>query len=115
MRGRKLLQAGNSWGQPAADAATAFPQGVASGDPTHEGFIIWARAPSQNATAVVRVDWAVASDSEFKQVKQQGSVVTTLDVDWSVKELLVVSLAEAPAPAIPLIPYPSYPLFTDTG
>ncbi|GFH17091.1 alkaline phosphatase, putative [Haematococcus lacustris] len=62
-----------------------FTLGVASGDPTHEGFIIWARAPSQNATAVVRVDWAVASDNEFKQVKQQGLVVTSLDVDWSVK------------------------------
>ncbi|GFH06185.1 PhoD_N domain-containing protein [Haematococcus lacustris] len=62
--GRKLLQAGSNWGQPAADAVTSFPQ---------------------NATAVVRVDWAVASDNEFKQVKQQGSVVTSLDVDWSVK------------------------------
>ncbi|GFH26790.1 alkaline phosphatase [Haematococcus lacustris] len=51
----------------------------------HGGFVIWARAPSQNVIAVVRVDWAVASDNEFKQVKQQGSVSTTLDVDWSVK------------------------------
>ncbi|KAL6757072.1 alkaline phosphatase [Haematococcus lacustris] len=68
----------------AGDAATASTLGVASGDPMHEGCIIWARAPSQNATAVVRVDWAVASDNESKQVKQQGSVVTTLDVDWSV-------------------------------
>ncbi|KAJ9513287.1 hypothetical protein QJQ45_001323 [Haematococcus lacustris] len=73
-----------TFGSVAAQAAYA-KSGVAIGDSMHGGFVIWARAPSQNVIAVVRVDWAVASDNEFKQVKQQGSVSTTLDVDWSVK------------------------------
>ena len=70
-------------GQIAAQAP--FTLGVASGDPSPDGFVIWTRiAPDPLAadglggvTAPVTVKWCVYSDEACKNAVQQGEIATT--------------------------------------
>ena len=58
--------------------------GVASGDPTEDGVIIWTRATPE-ADGLVRITWEVAEDDSFDAVVASGSGTTSADVDYTVK------------------------------
>ena len=70
-------------GRHIARAATnPFTLGVASGEPSSDGFVIWTRlatnplAPDGQGgmTEPVRVTWEVAEDDALRRVVQQGTV-----------------------------------------
>lgn len=64
----------------------AFGHGVASGDPLQDRVIIWTRVTHTESTAQqVPVAWKVATDAAMTQVVASGTVVTTEDVDYTVK------------------------------
>lgn len=60
-----------------------FRHGVASGDPDASSVVLWTRV--SGATAPVSVQWQVASDPEFAQVRAQGSATTDASRDYTVK------------------------------
>ncbi|MBD0427337.1 alkaline phosphatase D family protein [Aquisalinus flavus] len=68
-------------------ADAQFAQGVASGDPMATQVILWTRAApvGPEATPMVPVEWQVATDRDFTQVVQSGSVTTGPARDWTVK------------------------------
>lgn len=68
-----------------------FTLGVASGDPTPDGFVLWTRlAPEPLADGGgmprenVEVRWEVATDDGFKQIVAHGTAVTTPELAHSV-------------------------------
>ncbi|MFC3962009.1 alkaline phosphatase D family protein [Nocardia jiangsuensis] len=70
-----------------------FSLGVASGDPTPEGFVLWTRlAPDPTAPdglagtplAPVSVDYEVANDEQFRAVVARGTAVASRDLGHSV-------------------------------
>ncbi|GAA4415440.1 alkaline phosphatase D family protein [Actinokineospora soli] len=76
--------------QAAGAAAYPFTLGVASGEPSADGFVIWTRlAPSPlNAdglggmpNAPVSVEWQVSNDQYFTQLARTGTVTAT--PDWA--------------------------------
>ncbi|WP_436775316.1 alkaline phosphatase D family protein [Yinghuangia sp. YIM S09857] len=87
-----------AWSASAAYAAPAglghpFTLGVASGDPTHDGVVLWTRlAPDPFAAdgrggmpdRPVRVAYEVAHDPRFRAVARRGSVVATPELGHSV-------------------------------
>ncbi|GEC03716.1 alkaline phosphatase [Streptomyces spinoverrucosus] len=95
--GAVLLGTG-SWTASAAYAAPAhlaypFTLGVASGDPLHDGVVLWTRlAPEAFAEdgsggmpdRPVRVEYEVARDERFRAVVRRGSVVATPELGHSV-------------------------------
>lgn len=65
-----------------AFSAWPFTLGVAAGDPTPDGFVIWTRLAPQPLephggmpVAAVPVDWEVATDARFASVVAKGSVI----------------------------------------
>lgn len=71
--------------QPAAVGGNgAFRHGVASGDPTATGVVIWTRVTPE-AEGRVNVTWGVARDSTFKDVVKRGTVATGPERDYTVK------------------------------
>ncbi|GAA4043548.1 alkaline phosphatase D family protein [Nonomuraea soli] len=87
-----------AWSTNAARAAvfasTPFTLGVASGDPSPDGAVLWTRlAPDPLAadglggvsgTAPIAVEYEVAEDSAFTAVVQRGTVHATRELGWSV-------------------------------
>ncbi len=77
------------WGKPIF-TAYPFTLGVASGDPTPDGVVLWTRlAPDPlngggMPTAVVDVDWAIADDASFRSVVQRGTVQARPELGHSV-------------------------------
>ena len=70
--------------------AYPFTLGVASGDPTSGGFVLWTRlAPDPlNGGGMpesrVTVDWEIATDDDFRQIVRKGSTVATPDLAHAV-------------------------------
>jgi alkaline phosphatase D len=68
-------------------AGYPFTLGVASGEPSSDGFVIWTRlAPDPLAgggmpSSPVEVDWVVAEDEGLRQVVRQGKALAT--PDWA--------------------------------
>lgn len=52
-----------------------FGLGVASGDPRHDGVVLWTRLGPAARTAPVDVRWELADDEHFSKVRQRGTVV----------------------------------------
>lgn len=81
-------------------ADAPFTLGVATGDPTADGFVAWTRlAPDPTngggmAPDPVAVGWEVASDPGFAQVVQSGSATATADLAHTV-HVVVTGLAPA--------------------
>lgn len=76
----------------AADPAGVFVHGVASGDPTPDGAIIWTRVtPSADATPgsglgpEIAVTWEVAADPGFSDIVARGVERTSAQRDHTVK------------------------------
>ncbi len=61
----------------------AFEHGVASGDPLADRVILWTRVTTTQQS--VAVDWAIASDADFTQVVDSGTVTTDASRDYTVK------------------------------
>ncbi|MFJ1542616.1 PhoD-like phosphatase N-terminal domain-containing protein [Micromonospora chalcea] len=88
LSGAALGAAGAATGLPLAAVASPgplrrdpFTLGVASGDPDHDGFVLWTRpAPEPLAedgmsgmpSRVVPVSWEVAADERFRHVVRRG-------------------------------------------
>jgi alkaline phosphatase D len=63
-----------------------FVHGVASGDPLTDRVVLWTRVTrDQDAPEKVVVSWVVARDPEFKRVVDSGVVLTSENVDYTVK------------------------------
>jgi len=52
----------------------AFPQGIASGDPSDRGVLLWARVEPPEPYDVIVVRWAIARDEEFAEVVTGGEL-----------------------------------------
>lgn len=72
----------------AADAAgpVAFRHGVASGDPTDEGAVLWTRvSPPEGAAGPRHGTWEVAADDGFAVLLAAGRFACGPERDWTVK------------------------------
>jgi alkaline phosphatase D len=71
-------------------SANPFTLGVASGDPTSDGVVLWSRLArsaleaAQAADASVAVDWEIAEDDGFTRIAQSGSASATPQLGHSV-------------------------------
>lgn len=65
--------------------ADLFPYGVASGDPLSDRVIIWTKVEPMAKSAMVRVDWMMATDAAMNNVVQKGTVTSTTESDFTVK------------------------------
>jgi alkaline phosphatase D len=80
--------------QDAHPQSNPFALGVASGEPSHRGFVLWTRLapkplegggmPNEN----VEVRWEVASDDAMKQVVRSGTAIATPQLAHSVHVLV---------------------------
>jgi alkaline phosphatase D len=61
-----------------------FRHGVASGDPSADGIILWTRV-SAGATGSVAVHWQVAEDTEMTRIVASGNTTTDASRDFTVK------------------------------
>lgn len=61
-----------------------FYHGVASGDPTTDGVIIWSRVTPRVAEPV-EVLWRVALDTAFTNTVKSGVITTDESKDWTIK------------------------------
>lgn len=69
----------------AALADSPFQQGVASGDPSANGFIIWTRDDKASNRAV---EWEVSLDPLFGSIVKSGSTTPHAGEDYTLKEVL---------------------------
>jgi len=85
----------SGWDYPTVVELLPFGHGVASGDPLADRVIVWTRitvpdargwdaADPQGLTAI-EVDWVAATDPALQDVVAGGTVVTTREIDWTVK------------------------------
>lgn len=74
---------------PADRSNAAFPQGVASGDPTPGSVILWTRvepaAVGQAATAAIAVDYVIATDEALTAVVKSGTLQASPEADHTVR------------------------------
>ncbi len=67
--------------------AYPFALGVASGDPSADGFVLWTRIAAEQADAAflppydIAVDWIVAEDEQLTRIVRRGSAVAS--ADWA--------------------------------
>ena len=69
---------------PQVDIGSPFRHGVASGDPTPEGVVLWTRVTLGRAGPSVPVRWVVASDPDLGDVVASGVAEATAERDWTV-------------------------------
>src|SRR6187401_1964961 len=50
-----------------------FVSGVASGDPSDDGVVLWTRLAHDPARPVTGVRWEVAEDEQFRKIVRSGS------------------------------------------
>ncbi len=62
-----------------------FYHGVASGDPTTDGFIIWTRVTPEVELDSVEVIWELSERSRFKDIVKSGTFITGPHRDYTVK------------------------------
>ena len=78
----------SSWGSKVLAAladpksSRIFRHGIASGDPAHDSVLLWTRV---SVTGSASVDWEVASDTDFTEILQRGSIETNAAIDHTVK------------------------------
>ena len=65
----------------------AFPEGVASGDPTHNSVILWTRRPFEDRAAST-LHLEVARDPEFREVIATSTVEISIDADWTCRAVV---------------------------
>ncbi len=72
--GAHLLKSGGALAD--AGSATAFPDGIKSGDPTPRSAVIWTRVAAQSSEPVA-VLWSVAEDADMQNVVRGGLAEVT--------------------------------------
>ncbi|WP_250007810.1 alkaline phosphatase [Actinoplanes sp. M2I2] len=77
--------AGAAVSSPAAAATTVFQHGVASGDPTPGGILLWTRVTVESPGPAATVQWQIAADASFSAVIRSGAVLTGPERDYTVK------------------------------
>ncbi|MBX9654158.1 alkaline phosphatase D family protein [bacterium] len=65
-----------------AESDKMFPQGVGSGDPRPDGFLLWTRTPS---TAPLEVRFQVAESMSFDDIVRHGKVTASPDSDFTIR------------------------------
>src|SRR5438094_293729 len=65
-----------------------YPQGVASGDPTSDGVILWTRRPPVNGSTATKVSVEIASDPEFRHVVSAARTTIDASSDWTCRVLV---------------------------
>ena len=65
--------------------ANLFECGVASGDPTTDGIILWTRLSTAEPATPVEVFYEVADDADFTRRRTAGRFTTSSDRDFTVK------------------------------
>src|SRR5256885_3127875 len=71
-----------------------YPQGVASGDPTPDGMILWTRRPPVDGTSATRLSVEIASDVDFRDIVSATHMSIDASSDWTCR-VLVGGLAPA--------------------
>ena len=73
-------------GEDAEGRHRYFRDGVASGDPTKEGVVLWTRYTPQNdgMASTVEVKYEIAQDTDFRHLVRKGSVQTDRSHDFTV-------------------------------
>lgn len=66
-------------------ALAPFYHGVASGDPLTDRVILWTRITLDPPVDPVSVDWKIATDTNFVNVVNTGTVTTDVSKDYTVK------------------------------
>lgn len=61
-----------------------FYHGVASGDPSSDGIILWTRV-TPDSTGPVNVEWRISEDLSFTSIVQSGIVSTDESADYTVQ------------------------------
>ena len=71
-----------------------YPQGVASGDPSADGVILWTRRPPTKEASASRLLVEIASDEQFRHVVSTAHANVSAITDWTCR-VLVAGLAPA--------------------
>lgn len=71
----------------AVERRDLFPQGVASGDPTSDGAVLWTRRPPVAGIAAKRLTVEIAADPEFDRIVAGGIAALTAANDWTCRFL----------------------------
>jgi alkaline phosphatase D len=66
---------------------TAYPEGVASGDPLPDSVILWTRRPFLEGTQAT-LTAEVALDPDFRQVVAAKKVPVLAEADWTCRALV---------------------------
>lgn len=64
------------------DADRVFPQGIASGDPRPDGFLLWTRVPAESQTPV---RFQISESKDFQKIVRAGDVIAHTDSDFTVR------------------------------
>ena len=96
--GRYRRELPADWTYPVAADLLPFGHGVMSGDPLTDRVVLWTRltipdvrgwdadqVPDPQGFRRVAVRWVVARDPGLRAVVRRGRVVTSADLDWTVK------------------------------
>lgn len=67
---------------PEQDAERVFPQGIASGDPRPDGFLLWTRVPGDDSA---KVGYQVSDSARFDTIVRAGAVVASAESDFTVR------------------------------
>lgn len=62
-----------------------FYHGVASGDPLSDRIVIWTRITPKDSLDAIQVEWEIATDKEFSDIVNQGTLATSPARDYTVK------------------------------
>ena len=65
-----------------------YPEGVASGDPTADGVMLWTRYPQKDAGKIATLNVEVAEDPGFQRVVAHGVARVSSAADWTCRALI---------------------------
>lgn len=77
----------NTRPRKAIERRDLFPQGVASGDPTASGVILWTRRPPIKDSTATKLAVEISTTAEFKKIVAGGTAHITSDSDWTCRFL----------------------------
>lgn len=72
---------------PITERRDLYPQGVASGDPTPDGVILWTRRPVISGSVAGNLTVQISTDADFKKIVSGGRKEITSAADWTCRFL----------------------------
>ncbi|HEY4146949.1 PhoD-like phosphatase N-terminal domain-containing protein [Pinirhizobacter sp.] len=90
------LGAAAIWGRPLhalsripwRERRDLYPEGVASGDPTADGVMLWTRYPLKDPGKVATLNVEVSEDPGFQRVVAHGVARVSSAADWTCRALI---------------------------